>query len=247
MSESSSGSTAQPVAAAGIDQTKEMAGAATDQAKAVAGTASEGASQVASTVADQASRLTGEVASQGRTLIDETRTQLKEQAVVQTDRLGETLRRLSEEARALIEGRTDEAGMVGDYAGQAADKINTLASRVEEGGFEGVVDDLQRFARRRPGLFLLGAAAAGVVVGRMVKASRDSNADSDSTSSYQQRSLSSPAQTSGLYAADDVVVPSPLDEVDLSGATGATGGSGAAMPAGVVSQPTAPFTPGVAP
>ena len=42
-------------------------------------------------------------------------------------------------------------------------------SRLEDRGIEGVVDDVSRFARRRPGVFLLAAAGAGFVVGRFVR------------------------------------------------------------------------------
>ena len=46
---------------------------------------------------------------------------------------------------------------------------SSFASRLEDRGIEGVVDDVARFARRRPGVFLLAAAGAGFVVGRFVR------------------------------------------------------------------------------
>jgi hypothetical protein len=82
------------------------------------------------------------------------------------------LRGLAGQIQALVEGRRDEAGAAGDYARQAGDKVNQLAGRLEQGGFDGLVDDVRRFARQRPGLFLVGAAAAGFAAGRMIRASR---------------------------------------------------------------------------
>jgi hypothetical protein len=48
-----------------------------------------------------------------------------------------------------------------------ADKVEQLARRLEQRGFDGAVQDLTNFARRRPGVFLLSAAATGFVVGRL--------------------------------------------------------------------------------
>jgi len=40
---------------------------------------------------------------------------------------------------------------------------------VQNRGMEGLVDDLQRFARRRPGVFLFATAVAGFAAGRAVR------------------------------------------------------------------------------
>jgi hypothetical protein len=52
---------------------------------------------------------------------------------------------------------------------QLADTVSGAASRIGDGGYQGAIDDVKRFARNRPGMFLLGALGAGFVVGRMVK------------------------------------------------------------------------------
>jgi hypothetical protein len=62
-----------------------------------------------------------------------------------------------------------EPGPVTDTARELADAAHHLAGRLED-GFQGVADDLRRFGRRRPGLFLLGAGAAGFVVTRRLRA-----------------------------------------------------------------------------
>ena len=49
-------------------------------------------------------------------------------------------------------------------------QVEGLASRLEQRGPQGLMDDVTRFARRRPGVFLSGAVAAGFVVGRVVRA-----------------------------------------------------------------------------
>jgi hypothetical protein len=57
-----------------------------------------------------------------------------------------------------------------------------VAERLESGGLEGALSDLQGFARRRPGVFLLGAAAAGFAVARLVRGAQAANGDGSSGS-----------------------------------------------------------------
>ncbi len=47
-----------------------------------------------------------------------------------------------------------------------------VAGDIDDRGVGALLDDLQAFARRRPGAFLLGAAALGFGLGRLAKASR---------------------------------------------------------------------------
>ena len=162
------------------EQASEAASTAVAKTGEVAGTATEGARQVASEAATQASQLTQEALSSARGLVTEATGSLREQAGQQTERAASGLRSLSDQVRALAEGRPDEAGPAGDYARQAGEKLQQVAERLESGGLEGALSDLQGFARRRPGVFLLGAAAAGFAVGRLVRGAQAANADSGS-------------------------------------------------------------------
>ena len=58
-----------------------------------------------------------------------------------------------------------------DAVYDAADRLYSLASDIDSRGLSAVLDDLQAFARRRPGAFLVGAAVAGFGIGRAVRAS----------------------------------------------------------------------------
>lgn len=164
-------------------QASEAASTAVAKTGEVAGTATEGARQVASEATRQASQLTSEALDSARTLVGEATGSLREQAGHQTERAASGLRSLSDQMRALAEGRTDQAGAAGDYARQAGQKLQEVADRLESGGVEGALSDLQSFARRRPGVFLLGAAAAGFAVGRLVRGAQAASGDSDSDSS----------------------------------------------------------------
>jgi hypothetical protein len=65
------------------------------------------------------------------------------------------------------------------YAEQAAEWLDTSASYIEDRGIEGLAADVVDFARRRPGVFLAGAAVVGFGVGRLVRSGAVSSADGD--------------------------------------------------------------------
>ena len=64
-----------------------------------------------------------------------------------------------------------DEGLAPDLVRQASSAIGDLAGRLDYGGLDTLVADLKRFARNKPGTFLLGAAAAGVIAGRLARAS----------------------------------------------------------------------------
>ena len=149
----------QQVASAAVEEGQQVATAAVTQARDLAGTAREEAAQVGEELSEQA-----------RSLLEETRGQLQDQAQTQVERLSETLRRFGAQGQALAEGRPSQAGPLPAYVRDAAGRLEQLADDVDTRGVEGLVDDLQSFARRRPGVFLLGAAAVGFGVGRLIRA-----------------------------------------------------------------------------
>ena len=144
-------------------QAREAAATAADQGKHVAGVAREQASQVA-----------GEAATQARRVVDDARRQvtstLDEQARSQQDRLSGTLRSLSDE---LGEMAGHGSGTAGDLAREVADRTRELGRYLDEHEPGQLLDDVRDFARRRPGLFLLGAVGAGLVVGRLARGVTD--------------------------------------------------------------------------
>lgn len=159
-------------------EARETAATATEKSKEVASTASDQAKEVTGTAREQAGQVRHEVAQQGRQVISQASAKLQEQGRVQTQELASTARSWADQTRALAEGRPEEAGQVPQYARQAADGVANVAGKLEERGFEGVIEDVQRFARRRPGIFLLGAAAAGFGVGRLLRSASSGNGSS---------------------------------------------------------------------
>ena len=207
------------VASHAADEAKSVASEAGDHGRQLASEAADASRQVVQTVKEQVVDLRGEVTSQARTVFDQTTSQLSEQAQRQTEKAGVALRTLSEQTSALAEGRTDEAGELGRYVRQFSDQLGQLSQRLEQGGFDAMLGDVQRFARRRPGAFLLGAAALGVVAGRLGRGAKE--AASDDSATQNALPATSPSADIPTAAAFDEplvppVVPTVTDSVDLN-------------------------------
>jgi hypothetical protein len=147
------------------------------QGREVSRTVATEARGLADTAREELARVRGQVGEQGRSLLEQTRAQLEDQACTGTERLAEGVRSVGDEAQALAEGRPDEAprlqGYVRDAAGRlaaTADRLQGVSDEIGNRGFEPVLADIQRFARRRPAAFLLAAGALGFAAGRLVRA-----------------------------------------------------------------------------
>lgn len=130
-------------------------------------TVRERAGQVGGTAKDEAAGVAEEVKYQARDLVGEARSQVRQQVDVQRGRVSDLLRDLSEELEQMAD-RSDRNGLASDLARQAAMRARDVRSYLDGGG--DVVEDVRRFARRRPGTFLLGAVTAGIVAGRATRA-----------------------------------------------------------------------------
>lgn len=168
---------AQPQAygATGSGEGSDTKQAAAEQGKQVKDEASQQARAVAGTAKDQASQVADEARIQARGLTEDAKQQMHRQARQQTDQLGGVIGQFGQRVEALASGRPEEAGPIGDYAGTIADQAQQIAGRVDELGFDGMVDEVQRFARRRPGMFLAAAAVAGFAVSRVGRGAKDAS------------------------------------------------------------------------
>jgi hypothetical protein len=157
-------------------------GSTSDKAKNVTSHASEQAKQVAGEAKDQVREVAAEAKEHAADLLDQTRTQARQQAEETTKHLASGLHSLSNQIVALREGRVQEAGPVAQYADQARRRLDDLAGRLDRGGLDGVASDLSRFARRRPGLFLVTCAGAGFALARLVRAGASSDGNGSNRS-----------------------------------------------------------------
>ncbi|MFG2749506.1 hypothetical protein [Streptomyces xanthophaeus] len=186
------------------DESRTTAIAHTVQDKAGDGAALVGnkAAEVGGTAKEQAGNVVGEATAQARDLVGELRTQLTGQAETQTQRLAENVRRLSQELRELGENGKPDSTMA-DVARQLADGGHQMAAHVEKRGPDGLISDLQGFARRRPGVFLAGAALAGFVVARAGKGVSAAASSDTSGTSPADRSAATTTATGGPLTQPD--------------------------------------------
>ena len=73
--------------------------------------------------------------------------------------------------------------MLNDIARQASDKAQELATWIDAREPGDLVTEVRDFARRKPGTFLLGAAAVGVLAGRLTRSAVDVKRDDSSSGS----------------------------------------------------------------
>ena len=141
----------------------------TDQLRSTASdtaeTTKDQAGEVVGTAKEQATAVVGDTVEQAKSLAGDVRSTLQDQVRTQSERVTDQLQQLSSQ---LKEG--DTSGVVGQLLTEAGQRLQSLADRLGNGGPEGLLSDARDYARRNPGSFLLGAAAAGLVTGRLVKA-----------------------------------------------------------------------------
>lgn len=144
------------------------------------GLVSEKATDVAGTAKERAGDLAEETSSQVREVGGELRDQLEEQARTQTQRLARSVRQLADELSTMGESG-EQSSPATKAVRQIADRGHDVAAKLEDRGPRGLVSDLQDFARRRPGVFLAGAALAGFATARLGKGVKSA---SGGTTSY---------------------------------------------------------------
>ena len=147
----------------------DTARAAADKAPDVARDAAGHAKEVASEAAGQAKAVVGQAKDHVQNLVGQARGELTTQADARSAQAATTLRSLSTQLAALRDGRPEDAGPLSSYLDDAQQRVSGWAQRLQTGGAQGAIDDLTGFARRRPGLFLAGAAGLGFVVGRVAR------------------------------------------------------------------------------
>ncbi|MEP6695904.1 MAG: hypothetical protein ABJA34_03390 [Pseudonocardiales bacterium] len=148
---------------------------ARQEAAGVAQSASDAAQHVGSTAKEQAASVVSEAKEQGQRLAYEARQQVSEQATTQRDRAAKGIRAVGEELRSMADS-SEKSGLGTQLVRQVADNSHQVASYLEQHEPAQLLEDLRTFARRRPGPFLLGAALAGVVAGRLTSGIKSANA-----------------------------------------------------------------------
>ena len=67
----------------------------------------------------------------------------------------------------------NENETIAAYVDQASDQLRRFADQIRQKGVADMMDDVQRFARRRPALFIGGAFLVGLGIARFLKSSAE--------------------------------------------------------------------------
>ncbi len=205
---------------------------AAEEARNVGQTAAQAGSQVASTAADQAKEVAHETQRQAQDLLKQGQSQLKDQAVAQQQKAASGLSSLAGELRSLADGTSEGApGPARDLLQQASGYLEGFADKLQNREPAQLLDEVRNLARRRPGMFLLGAAAAGVLAGRLTSGVRAAHTDSGTSGS------------AGGYPTTNYVDPTPTysDTTYTDPASAYTGTSAAYSTAGSAPLPPPPY------
>jgi len=142
--------------------------AAKEEASNVAGEAASAAQGVAQTAKDEAANVAQEAKANAQDLLHQAKSGLTSQAGEQQQKAAEGIRNISSQLHSMATA-PDQQGVASDLIRQAAERTSSMASWLENREPGDLLNEVQRFARNRPGTFLLLAAGAGVLAGRLTR------------------------------------------------------------------------------
>jgi hypothetical protein len=139
-----------------------------DEASNVAGHAAAAAQGVAQTAKEEAAHVASEAKSSAQDLLSQAKSGLSSQAGTQQQKAAEGIRTISSQLQSMADA-PEQQGIASDLIRQAAQRSESVASWLDNKQPGDLLGEVQRFARNRPGTFLLLAAGAGVLAGRLTK------------------------------------------------------------------------------
>jgi hypothetical protein len=172
--------TTPPPGGESLETEQDTAQLVKDQASDLANSSAQAGKHVGDVAREQASGVAAEAGRQGKNLLHQAQGQLHEQAAEGQQRIAKKLLSLSDDLRSMAENSNQ--GVAVDVTQQAASRVRDAGHWLEKREPRQVVNEVQSFARRRPAVFLVLAAGAGLVAGRLTRGLKDASAG-DSTES----------------------------------------------------------------
>src|SRR6478735_6396041 len=139
---------------------------AKDEAANVAGEGKGAAQNVAERAKTEAKNVAYEAKNSARDLLHQAKSDLTDQAGTQQAKAAEGIRNISSQLRTMANA-PDQQGVAADLVRQAADRSESVASWLDNRDPGSLLNEVKSFARQRPGTFLLLAAGAGLLAGRL--------------------------------------------------------------------------------
>ncbi|MEQ4546687.1 hypothetical protein [Nocardioides kribbensis] len=177
------------------------------QAQHAASTAADETRHVASVAGEEAGTVAAEARAQARSVLDDAVAQATEQSRTQRDRLVTTLHGLSDDLDQMASSGT-QSGLATEAARQVSQRARSLGTHLDGREPSDLLDDVRGFARRRPGVFLAGALAAGVVTGRLLSGARASGSPAGPGSTSSSDGTADPVLPRTTPGTSPVVPPS---------------------------------------
>ena len=163
-----------------------------DEASNLGGQAKDAGRQVTDVAKSEASNVASEAKYQAKNLWREARGQLHDQAGTQQKRVAGGLRSLSDELQTMANSSETDGAAAG-LVREVAQRTGSAAGWLDQRDPGSLLNEVKSFARRRPGIFIAAAAAAGLLAGRLARSLADdarsgsgaeSGADIDDTPNY---------------------------------------------------------------
>ena len=143
---------------------------ATQQTRDVASTAKDAATEVAGTAREQASEVVNSATSHAQDLLGQAKDAVGSESDELVKRLAVNIRRLAGDLANMADLKGTPGSPANAIVSEVGARAGGLASLLESQGTQGLIAEAQSYARRRPGVFLLGAAGAGLLAGRFTRA-----------------------------------------------------------------------------
>ena len=140
--------------------------AAKEEASNIAGEAKGAAQNVAGTAKAEAANVASEVKTNTKDLLNQAKSGLTDQAGAQQQKAAEGIRTISSQLRSMADA-PEQQGVASDLIRQAAERSESVASWLDNRDPGSLLNEVKSFARQRPGTFLLLAAGAGLLAGRL--------------------------------------------------------------------------------
>ncbi|HEU4755208.1 MAG TPA: hypothetical protein VFS72_00990 [Agromyces sp.] len=179
--------------------------------------------RVADTAKEEARSVASEAKFQVRKLADRVGGEVRSQASTQQHRAAGGIRDVGSQFSEMA-ATTTSSGVARDLVETVGARADSVASWLDQREPQDLLEEVKRFARRRPGVFLAIAAGAGVVIGRLTRSLATPSDSSDRTVTTTPR----------LTGAVDQPYPTGLSDAPAYTGTGGTydTGVGAGVGAG---------------
>jgi hypothetical protein len=183
------------------------------------------ARETAETGKAEAGHVVAEAKNHTSRLIGETGDRAREHADQQLGRAAGAIDQLGEQLDDMAANSSQQDGYLVALARDGAHRAHALSRHLDDGGLDGIVDDVTQFARRKPGTFLAASFAVGLVLGRVTRNADLGRIKQEMSNGSEAKDATS---ASDPFADNELAAPSPA-AVPVAAAPGAGSVPGAGV------------------